>query len=74
MAKCALGMNRIHAKLTMLYSIGTYRVFKMDRGHFKELLWLRFWCQAFFLIILVVEKCVHFDIWNKKILKFERVL
>ena len=24
-----------------------YRVFKMDWGHFKGLLWLQFWCQAF---------------------------
>ena len=27
-----------------------------------------FWCQSFFSIILMVEKCAgaHFDIWNKK--------
>ena len=29
-----------------------YRAFKMDWGHFKELLCLRFWCQ--------VERCVHY--------------
>ena len=41
-----------------------YRVFKMDWGHFKELLWLRFWCQAFFPpILLMVEKCVHIKIF-----------
>ena len=41
-----------------------YRVFDMDLGHFKELLWLCFWCQTFFPIILMVEICVHFDICN----------
>ena len=25
-----------------------------------------FWCQAFSLIIFMVEKCLHFDIWNEK--------
>ena len=38
----------------------------MDRVDSKELLWLHFWCQAFPPIIFMMEKCVHFDIWNKK--------
>ena len=38
----------------------------MEMRHFKEPLWLHFWWQTFFSIILIVEKCVHFDIWNKK--------
>ena len=49
-----------------------YRVFDMDWGHFKELLWLRFWCQAFFPIIFMVEKCVHFDIWNEFFFTFSK--
>ena len=43
-----------------------YRVSHMNRVDFKELLWFRFLCQTFFSIIIMVEKCVHFDIWNKK--------
>ena len=43
----------------------SYRVSKMDWGHFKELPCLCFWCQAFPPIIFMVEKCVYFDIWNK---------
>ena len=44
-----------------------YSVFKMDWGHFKELLQLSFLCQTCLPIILMVEKCVHYlDIWNKK--------
>ena len=39
----------------------------MDGITFKELLWLHFWCQEFSPIIFMVEKCLHFDIWNKKI-------
>ena len=41
----------------------------MDWGHLKELLWLCFWCETFSLIIVIVEKCVHFDIWNKNFWK-----
>ena len=44
-----------------------YKVFNMDWGHFKELLWLHFWYQAFPPIIFMVEKCVYFDNWNKNI-------
>ena len=50
----------------------SYRVFNMEMRHFKEPLWLHFWWQTFFSIILIVEKCVHFDIWNKKIPKLSK--
>ena len=43
----------------------------MDLKHFKELLWLWFWCETFFPIIFMVEKSVYFDICNKKIQKFQ---
>ena len=43
-----------------------YRVSNLEMPYSKELLWLHFWSQAFFSIILMVEKSVHFDIWNKK--------
>ena len=43
-----------------------YRMSNMDGVDCKELLWHQFWCQAFSPIIFMVEKCVHFDIWNKK--------
>ena len=46
----------------------------MDLGHFKGLLWLHFWCQTFSSIIFIVEKCVHFDIWNKKISKMSQII
>ena len=36
------------------------------------LLWLHFWCQEFFHIIFMVEKCVYFDIWNKKNFNFSK--
>ena len=47
-----------------------YRVSNMDWRYFKEVLWLCYWCQAFLPIIFMVEKCVHFDIWNNKKLFF----
>ena len=51
-----------------------YRVSNMDLGHFKGLLWLHFWCQTFSPVIFIVEKFVHFDIWNKKFFSlFQRV-
>ena len=50
----------------------TYRVSNMEIPYSKELLWLHFWCQAFLSIIFMVEKCVHFDIWNNRISLFER--
>ena len=44
----------------------------MEMPYSKELMpWLHFWCQAFLSIIFMVEKCVHFDIWNKKIQFFK---
>ena len=41
-----------------------YTMSDIDGVDSKELLWLRFWCQAFSPIIFTMEKCVHFDIWK----------
>ena len=41
------------------YSALKYRVSNMDWGHFKEVLWLHLWFQAFFLIILMVKHHIN---------------
>ena len=50
-----------------------YRVFDMDQGHFKELLWLHFWCQAFPSSFLWWKNVYMLVIWNKKFLHFFKV-
>ena len=55
--------NYTHNKVSCIVY---YRVSNLEMPYSKELLWLHFWSQAFFSIILMVEKSVHFDIWNKK--------
>ena len=52
--------------LQLHFHIGMYSVFNMDCDHFKEFLWLWFWCQVIFSFIFMMEKCVylHFDFWN----------
>ena len=38
----------------------------VDWGYFKELLWLCFWCQTFFPIILITWKYVYILIFGIK--------
>ena len=47
-----------------------YRVSKMDWGHFKELMCLCFWCQAYFPHNFYGGKCVHFILGIKNLAQF----
>ena len=61
--------NFVKHKVTMYY-----RVFNMDQGHFKELLWLHFWCQTFYSPSFLWWKNVFILIFGIKkfYLKFQR--
>ena len=52
-----------------------YRVSHMDLEHFKELCAVSsFLVPDISPIIFMVEKCVHFDIWNRKISLFQTMI
>ena len=60
------GKSKLDMIIFFKLTFYSYRVFKMDWGQFKELLWL-FFCARYFSLILMAEKRVHFDIWTKDI-------
>ena len=67
---CILGLEiKKIANILKTFCKLNYRVFDMDEVDSKELLWPHFGARHSIPIIFMVEKCVHFDIWNKEISK-----